>query len=390
MRICKQLDFASGLLKLPVGKGKIKDNRFIYRFLFMSTVFSKKSFLQMDQWGRLEKVKRLFRVNRFSNSRYRNTTVSDSTIAERLTLFESGKLREMNYRFLARAQEGGYVEENAIVDGSGIGKRLYSCLSFITRWGDVFFTDMEEIPRRGRELLSSERLIRRSYALRGKRPIGYLLMDALYFTERFYRLRQQGYVRELVIKYTPVSPGVSGAFRKVLERFEQMVSRYKDKGAQAYLHRMGFVFEKGFDKKQHVSYTIYRARNNSLDNRYQIARVIERRGGKLLQQFYVITTDKELSGKEMRLLAHQRWYIENNGFKSLNGHVHSKRCWSHDEKSALNLLLIQLLAFSFLQLFRRRYGRQIGREYRHCRVTLHFVSSVLMAGSFRGVVWQES
>lgn len=343
----------------------------------------------MDQLGRLPKFRRLFQVNRFANPRYRNTVVSDTTIQTRLGTLDSIHLRRLNFQSLARSQARDLVTNDAIVDGSGLGKGLYSCLGFITRWGDVFLADAEKITKKGKELLSSEQLVRRCYEFRGRQPIDYLLLDALYFNERFYQLRQQGYVRELVIKYTPDSLAIGARFRQVLERFEEMVALYENKchhnGRDHYLHRMGFCCERGYDSSRDVSYTIYLAKNNSLDNRYQIARINEYRQKKLLGQFYAVTTDKTLNGKQLRQFAHQRWSIENNGFKSFNAQVHSKRCWSHNDTEYLNLLLIQMLAFSLLWLFRRKYGYQFARQYCTRRITVGFVSMILLTGSFKGV-----
>lgn len=392
--MCKKLHFTSGLLQLPCKEEQFKDNRYVYQFLFLSTLFSGKSYLGMDQLGRLPKFLRMFQVNRFANRRYRNTVVSDTTLQTRLGTLDSVHPRRLNFHSLAQSQESGLVTNDAIVDGSGLGKGLYSCLGFITRWGDVFLTDAEKINKKGKELLSSEQLVRRCYEFRNRQPIDYLLLDALYFNERFYQLRQQGYVRELVIKYTPDSLNIGARFRQVLKRFEELVDIYEkkshSKGRDHYLHRIGFSYEDGLDPSRNVSYRIYLAGNNSLDNRYQIARVKEYRHGHILQQFYVITTDKSLNGKEMRRLAHQRWYIENDGFKSFNAHVHSKRCWTHQEKEYLNLLLIQLLAFSLLVLFRREYGYQFARQYCTQRITLRFVSMILFTESFKGLNLQGS
>jgi len=53
----------------------------------------------------------------------------------------------------------------------------------------------------------------------------------------------------------------------------------------------------------------------------------------------------------MRELAHWRWDIENNGFKSLNDLVHTKHLYAHDAHAAEAVLLILLIAGNLLQLF---------------------------------------
>ena len=55
----------------------------------------------------------------------------------------------------------GLILPKAIVDGSSFGKRLYSCLCFATRWGDVFMLDIKPIEKQGKELAAiGERLLR--------------------------------------------------------------------------------------------------------------------------------------------------------------------------------------------------------------------------------------
>lgn len=102
---------------------------------------------------------------------------------------------------------------------------------------------------------------------------------------------------------------------------------------------MGSLWESGVDKLHGLSYNLYVAKNNSWDNKYQIASVMEYQNVNLIQQCYINTTDRSLSGEQMRRLVYQRWLrqIENNVFKSLNGNMHRKRCWTHQPKTYLNL-----------------------------------------------------
>ncbi len=50
--------------------------------------------------------------------------------------------------------------------------------------------------------------------------------------------------------------------------------------------------------------------------------------------FWALTSLQELTACEMRELAHWRWDIENNGFKSLNNLVNTKHLYAHDPHAA--------------------------------------------------------
>lgn len=119
----------------------------------------------------------------------------------------------------------------------------------------------------------------------------------LYFNERFWQLREAGYVEELLIKYTPKSDELlAEPYRLILQRFQAVKAIYdhvdKSKADKTMLYWMGFETLQGRDEQHKVDYTIYRLRNNSCDNRYQIALFEETRyqSGEVLLPFYVITT----------------------------------------------------------------------------------------------------
>jgi len=82
--------------------------------------------------------------------------------------------------------------------------------------GDIFLVDVEPLEGKGKGPLGSERLLKRFHRMCAAVEIEYLLVDALYFTERFYQLRYQGLFKQLVIKYTPEEEEKSRAFRRVL------------------------------------------------------------------------------------------------------------------------------------------------------------------------------
>ncbi len=386
---CKGLDLFSGIDHLGEKPGAKKNNRLIYLYMLLMCVLGKSSFLAMDQLGRMEKFKRIFKVDRFPNSRYRHTVVSDTTLIRRLPDIAINELREINYHILQAGIALGLVSPVAIVDGTSWGGRLYSCLCFVTRWGDVWMVDVEAIEKKGKELLASQRLIERCCEYLGKEVIELLLADMLYFNERFGELRKTGYVQELLVKYTPKSDELlAEPYRIVLQRFQTIKATYdnpdKSKAEKTMLYRMGFERKQGRDEHRGVDYTIYRLRNNSWDNRYQIALVEETRykTGEVLLPFYVITTSKTMSCEDIRENGHKRWYIENDGFKMLNAHLSSKRRWSKDEQVMEPAILIWMLGFSLLCLFRKEYQHHIRKIYQQVKETLAFVADVLMIESF--------
>lgn len=51
----------------------------------------------MEQAGRFEKQKRLFKIKRFVNCRYRHTVVSDTTLTRRLAEMRASEVRQIIY-----------------------------------------------------------------------------------------------------------------------------------------------------------------------------------------------------------------------------------------------------------------------------------------------------
>ena len=75
-------------------------------------------------------------------------------------------------------------------------------------------------------------------------------------------------------------------------------------------------------------------------------------------EFWVLTSLEELTAEERRKLAHWRWDIENNGFKSLNSLVHTKHLCAHDLHAAEAMTLLLFIAGTVLQLFLGQISRE--------------------------------
>ncbi len=352
--------------------------------------------MQSDQWGRLEGVKRLFQLNRFHNSRYRHTVFSDTRVTERLKDIDSNDLRKINYHVAAQLIKEGLLQPIGYLDGTVLGHRYYSGFGLMTRWGDILLMDVDPAGKRGKELLSSQRLLERQQLFwDAEVKLKYLLLDALYLNNRVLGWRERNLAEHLVIKYRPKDGEIAQRFRRMISAFESMVQQWEDvrdnrKRTQLSV-QMGFKEKRGEDKAKGVWYHIYYARSNSYDKNYSIARIEEFRKGESLGMFYVFTTDKELSPEQLRKLGHQRWYIENDGFKLLNSQVNTKKYHLDNEVVYRNKLLIQILAVGLLMLFRRENGYRLSRIYGSVKLTLRFVGEVLFEGNFYiGARWLDS
>jgi hypothetical protein len=380
---CKGLGLASAIGKLSEPKRYFKSNKLIYRFVLVMSLLGKTALLQMDQTGRFEKWKRLFGIGHYSDDRLNHCVVSDSTLPVRLGMLKEREVLHINYQVFREGLRRGWIRRIAIVDGTQWSGQLYSCLCFLTRWGDVVLLDKEPIAKRGKELAASHRVVKRFCDKMGKGVIELLLADMLYFNERFWQLRQKGYIKDLLVKYTPnCKRKLKEPYRKVLQRFEELVAMAEkeelSKSEKKKLYHLGFRHKSGFDEERMVTYQIYSADSNSWDRRFKVARVVEKDvKTEAEQHFYVITTAKSLSAERMRELGHKRWYIENDGFKMLNAHLKSKQYWNDNPQVLANLILIWILAFSLLWLFRRIYDHQIRQIFHRAKLTARFVAQIL-------------
>ncbi len=386
----KGLKLISSLNLLKVSVCHYKNSRMVYLYVLLMAVFGKSSFLQMDHSGRFSKLKRIFRVGRFANGRYRHCVVSDSTIIRRLSEMTAQEVYQISYTVLRQALREGLVYPIAIVDGTQIGGCLYSCLCFITRYGDVLMVDKAPIDKRGKELIASEILVKRCCRIIGKGVIKLLLADMLYFNERFWGLVSEGAIGNLLVKYTPDPKyPLKPYYRKILRRFAGMKSLYekplKTQKEKNQLKRMLFTYHKKEDECGTLSYEIFRMGNNSWDNRWQVAQVYEADHDGC---FYVFTTDKKMHPTKMREHGHRRWYIENDGFKMLNAHLGSKRIWSHNQTVLDNLISILMLGYSLLCLFGKVYQELIGKQYNQAKLTIKFTAQILMMEAYGKVCLQ--
>jgi len=344
----------------------------------MMSVLGRKSFLSMDQVGRLDKWKRVFRQKEYGDERLNHCVVSDSCLQERLKDMDIEQLRNINYEILHEGLRTGYILPVGMVDGTRISEQWSSCLSFKTKTGGSFLVDMEMYDSLGKELEASEKLIKRMHTYTNEGSIDLLLLDMLYFNERITELYESKIVKDILIKYTPDKNNKNEpkVYRLILKEVEKILHVYKkqrkSKHERLMIQHKKIEYIEGFDKERMASYKIYTVECLSYDNRFKVARVEEYYPKKKQHTiFYVITTKKELRANQMREYGHDRWIIENNGFKMLSAQVESKHQWSNDKSTIERLLLIWFAAFDMLWLFVNEMEKLIRQKLNYAKLTVN-------------------
>jgi hypothetical protein len=348
----------------------------------------KKSGLQIDQEGRKKSIKKIFKVKKYSDERLNRCIMSDTCISERLQKLKVTGLQLMNYDMLKELQDQGEASRIGIIDGTQTGGDIGSYLGFKSKNGGIILTDYEPSGGKGRELSSSKTLIKRMKEQLGESRVDLLLFDMLYLNEGMYSLVEEGYVKNILIKYTPdlKEDGTPKLRRNILKRFEYYLAlKEKPKKSKSELMKIescGYNYKEGYDKERGVTYSIYSITNLDTDGHYKISKIIEKDGKtNKINLFYVLTTDKQMSGNRMRELGHNRWLIENNGFKMLNDLVWSKHKWYKDKSLVEKLILLWMMPFNILWLLKQKNEELIKMIYPGMKITAKFVSNLLNPGS---------
>jgi hypothetical protein len=238
-----------------------------------------------------------------------------------------------------------------IVDGSDFGRFKASCLEIVGT--ESLMVDLEEIPKRGKELPASYALLRRCKETFGLGFVDVLLGDGLYLNAPFFNLCLQELHCDVLVKTDDT--------RRVIIKDAM--------GLFAHADKFGDDIEQweGIDLERMRSYHGMMAsgfRLDGVDAPLSVAWVREEhiKTGES-HEFWVVASSKYLSqplyGGEMQELAHWRWDTENNGFKALNQRVHTKRIYSHDSHASEAILLILFLIFNLLGIYQHRYQEQL-------------------------------
>lgn len=255
----------------------------------------------------------------------REMVVSDSTLARSLTGMPPAELRRMLIRMAGAGIKRGRVERKlasgrvvriGIIDGSQWGEDLGSVMLLVGQKADTV-AGYQMSPGRGHELATSRRLRDEVFGALGSGCVDFLVGDGLYMT-----------VEDL--QWCVETGGCHG----LVKTTEETLTVIEDaKGIFADLELFGKDIERheGVDVERGVSYTIQAAKGFAWQGlALKVALVKETAlkpepGRPTATSFWVITTDGNLSGEDMREVAHLRWHIENRAFRRLNQLVGSKR-----------------------------------------------------------------
>jgi len=265
---------------------------------------------------------------------------SDTTLIRNLSNnINRDELEEINFKIAERL--GDYSIEPAlnrrcmILDGTGIGKQLSETAIIPAKTNIILGT--YKIEKKGKELEGAKRLIRKIALRFDKNYFNLVLYDGLGYTKNMFNDCDRLLGAKVLVKTTEDL--------KVVKEVETLIN-----------FGIAKVFkESGFDNERLVKYDITYANQMSgdtIDFPLKVAVITEEniKTG-VIETFYVITNDLELSPHEMRYAAHLRWRIENNGFKLMNKLFETKKYRSKNRDCIENLYLINIIVYNILMLF---------------------------------------
>jgi len=203
-------------------------------------------------------------------------------------------------------------------------------------------------PKRGKELPASYSVLRHMAKREGKGLFDLVLFDGLYACEPLWKLCDE--------------IGVSG----LVKTSEESLNIIKDANgifdAPRLLPEVEYVEE--LDLERSCSCRIWAVGElewSNIERKLKVARVEQtflkgaRKGQK--ERFWVLTQDSTLDGSTLKLLAHRRWFIENNLFKAFNEQTHSKHLFNHTPAAAVNITLLQMVGRTCLEFYRTSLER---------------------------------
>lgn len=241
-----------------------------------------------------------------------------------------------------------------------MGGRYASALEILGAHAAVI--DLEPAEGKGKELVASERLLRRAFGEYGPGFADILLGDGLYITQEMLRLaRELG--THLLVKTKELGT------LNILKDAESIF--------QASDFRREVEHRTGIDAVRKLKYEIWAARgfhHEGFGEELKVARVRiemlkgDRKGQ--VETFWIVTTDLSLSAEDLRELAHLRWSIENHGFRAMNDQMNSKHRWTRGKNAAQIfeiLMLFMLWTFLLVLAYHARLGESTLWQKRRVR-----------------------
>jgi hypothetical protein len=300
---------------------------------------------------------------------------SDSTLARVLGAWGMRHTRDFAYALFRRLRQqgacnrtlsSGRVVRLAVVDGSCFGG-LWACALGIA--GAFWQTlDLERYAGRGKELPAARRLLDRAVQRLGVGFATHLLYDGLMAVKADFNRARVRWGMHLVVKTR----------EQTLEVIQSCHDAWKNLSDEQ-LRALGAEVVRGTDAERGVEYVVVRQAGiqwSDLAWQLNVAWVREtplkgNRAGQT-ETFWVLTTDETLKAEEMRELAHTRWQIENNGFKTLNAVMGSKRGYLKNHHARYALLLISNIGVTLRNAYEwwmsqphggRGWGKRITRRW---------------------------
>jgi len=335
------------------------------------------SMLELDQHNRTLPFKYLYGSER-------EMVFSDSTMARMLEQVPRKMMRDMLYHCYGIVERkdwnqtilpSGRSVKVGIVDGSGLGQLMTSVL--VVSGAANWVVDFEVMEGRGHELNASRRLLARALSQLGQGFVSHLLYDGLMMVQDDFEYCLNTLGCHLVVKTREKGLNLITEAREIFSREDPAIEVVK-----------------GTDLERNFEYEIKTTGGfkwNKLPFNFKVAQVevkhlkpsAKKRSEDEL--FWVVTTDESLGAQDMRSLAHQRWQIENNVFKEMNGLVGTKNRYIRNENTKWCLLCLWFLGFNlrqasqvFMGWFKKSRNSKTKKIFSTMKSTQKFLSKMLL------------
>jgi len=319
-------------------KPQIKLQDILMCVLFMP-FFSLTSLLGLDRITRTRSFKRMFRSER-------KMVVSDSTVARVLNWLEETQVQRFQSAFLGMFDQHnlsrrelvpkGKARRLGIIDGSCMGTHYLSMLDLCGKTDyPVMFLPYD---KQGKELPTSQQLLRQAKTLLGPQFPELLLLDGAYFTRNFFQEIASCGAKLLIKSKEP--------FRDV-HQDAQLLFQAKDKFPGDILE------ESGFDSSRCCRWSLQITSGEFADFPLQVAHLAEHYFKRKVDRHiecWIVTTDLSLLPAEIREAAHLRWHVENNIFKRLSKQSGTKRFHFKDPGRFSSLLRLFCAAVALFDM----------------------------------------
>ena len=302
----------------------------------------------------------------------RQPVVSDTTIARSTKGIELEPLRDVvvaSYRVACQTGEpwwqGRYGKFRVgIVDGTSFGTFQASVVELVGQ--SALLLDLEPMPKRGTELPTSHRLLRRVQQALAPGGLTLLLGDGLYFNAPFFSLCLEELHCDVFVK-------TDDARRDVIADAMGLFlapPRPDD----------GILQATGTDLERACTYQLCMAAGFEMEGVAEPVSVVWVHEEYLKKTATVdvwgIFTQRYgpgLAVEETRDLVHLRWDVENHGFREFNQKMQTKHDYSHDPHAMTVILLLLCVTFTLVQLFLHQVWESIMAAYPGMKPTRQFV-----------------